>query len=106
MIRERGICSVAIPPLGSGLGGLNWAHVRPLIEQAMVALPDVDVRVFEPGGGPEDTRTNRSRDVPKMTPGRAALVGLMRRYLDALMDPFITLQCISSCTSSKRPVNR
>ena len=23
-IRERGICSVAIPPLGSGLGGLDW----------------------------------------------------------------------------------
>ncbi len=26
-----------------------------------------------------------------MTPGRAALIGLMRRYLDGLMDPFVTL---------------
>ncbi len=27
----------------------------------------------------------------RMTPGRAALLGLMHRYLGALMDPFITL---------------
>ncbi|EIJ34964.1 hypothetical protein [Thiothrix nivea] len=33
----------------------------------------------------------RNREVPKMTPGRAALVGLMRRYLDGLLDPFVTL---------------
>lgn len=29
--------------------------------------------------------------VPNMTPGRATLVGLMDRYLAALLDPFITL---------------
>src|SRR5881275_606860 len=33
-IRTRGIRSIALPPLGSGLGGLNWADVRPRIEQA------------------------------------------------------------------------
>src|SRR5437867_2430521 len=27
--RSRGIRSVAIPPLGSGLGGLDWKEVRP-----------------------------------------------------------------------------
>lgn len=90
-IRERRIRSIAIPPLGSGLGGLDWAEVRPLIEQAMATLPDVEIHVFEPGGGPKDMRANRSRDVVRMTPGRAALVSLMRRYLDGLMDPFITL---------------
>ena len=26
-----------------------------------------------------------------MTPGRAALVGVMNRYLDGLLDPFVTL---------------
>src|SRR5271165_6170982 len=30
-IRKRGIRSIAIPPLGSGLGGLNWVEVRPRI---------------------------------------------------------------------------
>jgi O-acetyl-ADP-ribose deacetylase (regulator of RNase III) len=90
-VRERRIRSVAIPPLGSGLGGLDWKEVQTLIVQAMAALPDVEVHVFEPGCGPADTRPNQSRDVIRMTPGRAALVGLMRRYLDGLMDPFITL---------------
>ncbi|HBO46339.1 MAG TPA: Appr-1-p processing protein, partial [Planctomycetaceae bacterium] len=27
-VRERGIASVAVPPLGCGLGGLSWARVR------------------------------------------------------------------------------
>ena len=34
---------------------------------------------------------NRSRDVPKMTAGRAALVALLDRYLLGLLDPFVTL---------------
>ncbi len=34
-VRDRGIRSVAIPRLGSGLGGLDWSEVRPLIEEAM-----------------------------------------------------------------------
>jgi len=90
-IKARGIRSIAIPPLGSGLGGLDWFEVRPKIEAALEALADVDVIVFEPGGGPKDNRANRSSDVPKMTPGRAALVGLMDRYLRGLLDPTITL---------------
>ena len=30
-IRARGITSVAVPPLGCGLGGLQWSKVRPMI---------------------------------------------------------------------------
>jgi len=90
-IRARNIGSIAIPPLGSGLGGLSWAEVRPLIERALATVPEVDAVVFEPGGAPTDARANRSSDVPRMTAGRAALLGLMDRYLAALMDPFITL---------------
>jgi O-acetyl-ADP-ribose deacetylase (regulator of RNase III) len=29
--------------------------------------------------------------IPKMTPARAAMIGLMREYLAAVMDPFVTL---------------
>lgn len=90
-IRDRNIRSIAIPPLGSGLGGLEWTEVRPLIERALKAVPEVDTVVFEPGPGPADGRANRSSDVPIMTAGRAALLGLMDRYLAALMDPFISL---------------
>lgn len=90
-LRARRVTSVAIPPLGSGLGGLDWGDVRPLIEQALAELPDIDATVFEPSSQPTDHRANRSSEVPAMTPGRAALVVLMNRYLAALMDPTITL---------------
>lgn len=90
-IRARNIHSVAIPPLGSGLGGLDWSNVRPRIENSLRALDDVKVVIFEPSGDSHDERSNRSSDVPKMTAGRAALVGLMNRYLAGLLDPFITL---------------
>ncbi len=90
-LRQRCIRSVAIPPLGSGLGGLDWADVRPRIEAALSALPDVDVLIFEPLESAPQTTTFRAPDVPTMTPGRASLVGLMDRYLAALLDPFITL---------------
>jgi O-acetyl-ADP-ribose deacetylase (regulator of RNase III) len=88
VIRSRAIRSIAIPPLGSGLGGLNWADVRPRIEAALRGIENLDVIVFEPNGAPVDTR---SREVPTMTAGRAALVALMHRYLGGLMDPFVTL---------------
>jgi len=90
-IRVRGIRSIAIPPLGSGLGGLSWGEVKPLIAKALAVLPDVDVLVFEPNPTPADVRVNYSSDVPSMTAGRAALVALMRRYLGALLDPSISL---------------
>lgn len=89
-LRARDIRSVAIPPLGSGLGGLDWREVRPIIEDALADLPDVRATVHEPGGGPVDV-PSRSKVAPKMTPGRAALVGLMRRYLAGLMDPSVSL---------------
>ncbi|HET7308190.1 MAG TPA: macro domain-containing protein [Gammaproteobacteria bacterium] len=90
-IRARGIRSIAIPPLGSGLGGLDWGEVRPRIEASLRELSDLRTVIFEPGGAPADTRANRSRDVPPMTAGRAALVELMSRYLHGLLDPFVTL---------------
>ena len=57
----------------------------------MEELDDLKSVVFEPGGEPVDERANRLSEVPKMTPGRAALVGLMNCYLRGLMDPFVTL---------------
>ena len=90
-IRSRQIKSIAIPPLGSGLGGLNWNAVRNRIEAALVPLKSVDVIVYEPNGAPDKRTMARTRDVPQMTPGRAALVILMHRYLAGLLDPFLTL---------------
>ncbi|MYB77182.1 MAG: macro domain-containing protein [Chloroflexi bacterium] len=90
-IRERNIQSIALPPLASGLGGLEWRDIRKRIEEGLTELPDVRVVVFEPGGGPADGKVNRSTNVPQMTPGRAALVGLMEQYFRSLLDTSVTL---------------
>ena len=90
-IKKRGIRSVAVPPLGCGLGGLDWNQVRPKIVRAFESLPDVRLHLFEPAGAPAAEHMVKERRVPPMTPGRAVLVELMSRYLAAVMDPFITL---------------
>jgi O-acetyl-ADP-ribose deacetylase (regulator of RNase III) len=90
-IRQRGVESIAIPPLGCGLGGLDWNQVRPLIEKAFSQLPGVRVLVYEPKGAPAAKQMAMIKMVPKMTAGRAALLGLMRRYLAAVMDPSVSL---------------
>jgi O-acetyl-ADP-ribose deacetylase (regulator of RNase III) len=47
-VRELGIRSIAVPPLGCGLGGLDWTEVRSRIVEAFEPLPDVRVVLFEP----------------------------------------------------------
>jgi O-acetyl-ADP-ribose deacetylase (regulator of RNase III) len=79
-VRRLGIHSIAVPPLGCGLGGLDWRDVRPMIEQSFAAIQDVRVTLFEPTGAPAaramPVRTKR----PKLTLARALLISLMRRY--------------------------
>jgi O-acetyl-ADP-ribose deacetylase (regulator of RNase III) len=76
-IVTRGIRSVAIPPLGAGNGGLDWAKVKPLIAAALAGL-DCDVVVYEP------TRVYQNvlkrNGVEKLTPARALMAEMIRRY--------------------------
>ena len=90
-IRKHNIHSIAIPPLGCGLGGLDWRQVRPMIHDAFAGLPEVQVFLYEPAGAPAADEMVKIQKTPNMTVGRAALLGLMRRYLAAVMDPFISL---------------
>jgi O-acetyl-ADP-ribose deacetylase (regulator of RNase III) len=90
-VRRLGIRSIAVPPLGCGNGGLNWADVRPRIEAAFAKVPEVRTLLFAPGRAPEpETMPNRT-ERPKMTVGQAALISLMDRYLKGLLDPFVSL---------------
>lgn len=43
VIQKREIKSIAIPPLGAGLGGLNWLDVKREIELAFADRKDVEV---------------------------------------------------------------
>lgn len=90
-IRENQIQSIAIPPLGCGLGGLDWEQVKSRIEPALSALPEVHVIVLEPKGAPENDKMVRNQPVPKMTAGRAVLIELIQRYLGGLLDPTVSL---------------
>lgn len=80
VVDELGIRSIAIPPLGCGNGGLDWGIVVPRIEQAFASLDEVDVRVYPPAGAPPAAAMVNRQRPPRMTPVRAALLGLMVAY--------------------------
>lgn len=80
IVRDLGIGSIAVPPLGCGNGGLRWSEVEPFIRSAFETVPDVEVRVFPPNGAPAATDMPVNSSKPAMTPGRAALVGIIDRY--------------------------
>ena len=90
-IRARHVRSIAIPPLGSGLGGLKWADVRPRIELALGSIEGLRLVIYEPSVNSDAGGRVASPEVPRMTTGWAALVVLIDRYLGGLMDPFVSL---------------
>lgn len=79
-IKNLGIKSIAVPPLGCGLGGLSWNDVRPMIEKALEPLSGVQVLLYEPAGAPAAAQMKTATTRPQMTIGRAALIGLIDRY--------------------------
>ncbi|MBL8875400.1 MAG: macro domain-containing protein [Phycisphaerae bacterium] len=78
VIVEKAIRSIAIPPLGSGNGGLEWTDVRPVIEAALSDLPDVDVVVYEPTAKYQNVA--KGRGIEQLTPARALIAEMIRRY--------------------------
>ena len=79
-IRRLGIRSIAVPPLGCGLGGLDWNRVRPMIERAFAQLPDVRLLLFAPAGAPEAQTMPVRTERPKLTIARALFIRLMDQY--------------------------
>ncbi len=80
VVKTEKIRSIAVPPLGCGNGGLDWSDVRPRIEKAFSELPDVAVQLFSPEGAPKAEEMKIATSRPAMTPGRAAILGLLSRY--------------------------
>jgi hypothetical protein len=78
VITEKEIRSIAIPPLGCGNGGLDWTIVRPLIVSALEPLEGVDVIIYEPT--PRYQNVSKRKGVQKLTPARALISEMVRRY--------------------------
>lgn len=79
-VKNLGIQSIAMPPLGCGNGGLDWVDVKPLIIEAFEPLPEVAVILFEPAGAPAAASMKVATDKPKMTAARAALIRVLELY--------------------------
>ncbi len=73
LIQEHGIRSIALPPLGCGHGGLDWAKVRPMIEKHLGTLP-VRVLVYEPNAAVKAILQKETQRDAKLTPARAMLL--------------------------------
>ncbi len=69
-LKERGIKSVAIPPLGAGNGGLNWTLVKAMIEDKLKDS-DSDIIIYEPDS---QIKEHLKSERVKLTPGRALLL--------------------------------
>ncbi|PYS15428.1 MAG: Appr-1-p processing protein [Acidobacteria bacterium] len=80
-VRRLDIHSVAVPPLGCGNGGLRWIDVLERMRAAFKLAPKVRWLVFEPKGAPKPEKMKNRTMRPRMTQGRAAVIGLINRYL-------------------------
>jgi O-acetyl-ADP-ribose deacetylase (regulator of RNase III) len=78
VVEELGIHSIALPPLGSGNGGLDWRDVRPEVERVLGGLEGIEVLVFEPTNKYQNVA--KPTGVEKLTPARALVAEMVRRY--------------------------
>lgn len=73
VIQENKIKSIAIPPLGSGNGGLDWTKVRAMIEEKLHGL-DCEVLLYEPTHAIKETL---KKERVKLTPARAMMLSVL-----------------------------
>ncbi|MFZ6664108.1 type II toxin-antitoxin system antitoxin DNA ADP-ribosyl glycohydrolase DarG [Peijinzhouia sedimentorum] len=73
VIKERNIKSIAIPPLGSGNGGLDWNRVKPILEKHLTNV-DCHVFIYEPSAAIQEVL---KKERVKLTPARAMLLSVL-----------------------------
>jgi len=78
VIQKYQIRSIALPPLGSGNGRLDWHDVRAEIQRILGDLEDVDIQVYEPTAKYQNVA--KRTGVEKLTPARALVAEIIRRY--------------------------
>ncbi len=80
-LKKSHIKSLAIPPLGCGNGGLDWAKVKPMMVQYLNDLP-IDIQIYEPN---EVIKAHLQKEVKQLkevalTDKRAMLLYAMFNY--------------------------
>ncbi len=73
LIKEKNIKSIAIPPLGSGNGGLNWNKVKQILEKHLSDI-DCDISIYEPNASIKEAL---KKERVKLTPARAMLLSVL-----------------------------
>ncbi|MFC0180133.1 type II toxin-antitoxin system antitoxin DNA ADP-ribosyl glycohydrolase DarG [Thorsellia kenyensis] len=77
-IKMHNVQSIAIPALGAGNGGLKWEEVKPHITKILGDLKNVEIMIFEPTEQYQNVA--KLKGVEKLTPARALIAELIRRY--------------------------
>lgn len=73
VIKEKNIKSIAIPPLGSGNGGLDWTRVKAILEKHLSGL-DCEIFIYEPTAAIQEAL---KKERVKLTPARAMLLSVL-----------------------------
>ena len=73
VIKKEKINSIAIPPLGSGNGGLDWNKVKQILEKHLSDL-DCEIHIYEPSVAIQEVL---KKERVKLTPARAMLLSVL-----------------------------
>jgi O-acetyl-ADP-ribose deacetylase (regulator of RNase III)/uncharacterized glyoxalase superfamily protein PhnB len=73
VIKQNKIKSIAIPPLGSGNGGLDWSKVKHLLNKHLTDL-DCEIYIYEPSSSIQEVL---KKERVKLTPARAMLLSVL-----------------------------
>lgn len=74
VIAKNNIKSIAIPPLGSGNGGLQWFKVKEIITNKLSNIKNCDIYIYEPNNDVKEVLKNER---VKLTPARAMLLFML-----------------------------
>ncbi len=81
VIQAYKIRSIAIPPLGSGNGGLKWEKVKSMMQAHLSSLQGVEIIIYEPNEAVKETLQKESqRKEVELKPGRAMLLYALYQY--------------------------
>jgi len=86
---EWNITSVAMPPLGCGNGGLEWAEVGPLLYRKLHKLP-IDIELYAPYGTPKPQLTPEYLAAPS----QMSLEGKGRRHAKMISEWVVLMEVL------------